>query len=313
MYARLKVALVISLACLVLGLALVWGYAMRRKVAIRSVQLAQEIAAREAATLEFDAILRERRRLANDLHDTLEQAQLNKLERICQKLALKPSDHLLEIGTGWGSMAIYAATHYGCKVTTTTISREQHDYAAEKIREAGLESQITLLFQDYRDLTGTYDKLVSIEMIEAVGDDFLDQYFAKCSSLLKDDGLMVLQAITIADQRYSHYVKEVDFIKRYIFPGGCLPSIQRMSNAVADYTDLVLRQVQDIGLDYARTLQDWCHNFMASRDKLHQLGYDDQFIRLWHFYLCYCEGGFLERATSAVHLVFTKPMNRNKI
>ncbi|WP_233077862.1 SAM-dependent methyltransferase [Rheinheimera soli] len=244
---------------------------------------------------------------------TLEQAQLNKLKSICDKLQLKESDHLIEIGTGWGSMAIFAARNYGCKVTTTTISREQHDYAAQQIREAGLESQITLLFQDYRDLTGTYDKLVSIEMIEAVGDEFLDQYFAKCSSLLKEDGLMVLQAITIADQRYSHYVKEVDFIKRYIFPGGCLPSIQRMSNAVANYTDLVLRQVQDIGLDYARTLQDWCHNFMASRDKLHQLGYDDQFIRLWHFYLCYCEGGFLERATSAVHLVFTKPMNRNKI
>lgn len=244
---------------------------------------------------------------------TLEQGQLNKLKSICDKLQLKSTDHLIEIGTGWGSMAIFAARNYGCKVTTTTISREQHDYAAEKIREAGLESQITLLFQDYRDLTGTYDKLVSIEMIEAVGDEFLDQYFAKCSSLLKEDGLMVLQAITIADQRYNHYVKEVDFIKRYIFPGGCLPSIQRMSNAVANYTDLVLRQVQDIGLDYARTLQDWCHNFMASRDKLHQLGYDDQFIRLWHFYLCYCEGGFLERATSAVHLVFTKPMNRNKV
>lgn len=243
---------------------------------------------------------------------TLAEAQQHKLAQICQRLQLSPQDHLIEIGTGWGSMAIYAAQHYGCKVTTTTISQQQYDYTAERIRELGLEQQITLLFKDYRELEGTYDKLVSIEMIEAVGDEFLDDYFEKCSSLLKPDGIMVLQAITMVDNRYQQYVREVDFIKRYIFPGGCLPSISRMANAVADKTDLVIRQVQDIGFDYARTLKDWCDNFMAQRDAVHQLGYDDNFIRLWHFYLCYCEGGFRERATSAVHLVLTKPENRSQ-
>lgn len=242
---------------------------------------------------------------------TLEQAQQHKLQQICERLQLKASDHLLEIGTGWGSMAIYAAQHYGCKVTTTTISQQQYDYTKARIAELGLQDKITLLFEDYRLLTGTYDKLVSIEMIEAVGDDFLDNYFEKCSSLLKQDGIMVLQAITMVDHRYQQYVREVDFIKRYIFPGGCLPSISRMASAVANKTDLVIRQVQDIGFDYARTLKDWCDNFMAQRDAVHQLGYDDNFIRLWHFYLCYCEGGFRERATSAVHLVLSKPQNRS--
>lgn len=242
---------------------------------------------------------------------TLEQAQQHKLQQICERLQLKASDHLLEIGTGWGSMAIYAAQHFGCKVTTTTISQQQYDYTKARVAELGLQGKITLLFEDYRLLTGTYDKLVSIEMIEAVGDDFLDNYFEKCSSLLKPDGIMVLQAITMVDHRYQQYVSEVDFIKRYIFPGGCLPSISRMASAVAKNTDLVIRQVQDIGFDYARTLKDWCDNFMAQRDAVHQLGYDDNFIRLWHFYLCYCEGGFRERATSAVHLVLSKPQNRS--
>lgn len=185
---------------------------------------------------------------------SLADAQQHKLQQICQRLQLTAADHLIEIGTGWGSMAIYAAQHYGCKVTTTTISREQYDYTQARISELGLEQQITLLFQDYRELEGTFDKLVSIEMIEAVGDDFLDDYFEKCSSLLKPDGIMVLQAITMVDNRYQQYVREVDFIKRYIFPGGCLPSISRMASAVADKTDLVIRQVQDIGFDYARTL-----------------------------------------------------------
>jgi cyclopropane-fatty-acyl-phospholipid synthase len=242
---------------------------------------------------------------------TLAQAQQYKLQQICERLQLKASDHLIEIGTGWGSMAIYAAQHYGCKVTTTTISQQQYDYTKARVEALGLEDKITLLFEDYRLLTGTYDKLVSIEMIEAVGDDFLDNYFEKCSSLLKPDGIMVLQAITMVDHRYQQYVREVDFIKRYIFPGGCLPSISRMATAVATKTDLVIRQVQDIGFDYARTLKDWCDNFMAQRDAVHQLGYDDNFIRLWHFYLCYCEGGFRERATSAVHLVLSKPQNRS--
>ncbi|MDX1538658.1 cyclopropane-fatty-acyl-phospholipid synthase family protein [Arsukibacterium sp.] len=241
----------------------------------------------------------------------LAMAQQHKLQQICDKLQLKPTDHLIEIGTGWGGMAIYAAQHYGCKVTTTTISEEQFAYAKAKVHALGLQEQITLLFDDYRDLTGQFDKLVSIEMIEAVGDNYLDEYFQKCADLLKPDGLMVLQAITIVDQRYQQYVREVDFIKRYVFPGGCLPSISRMATAVSRKTDLVIRQVQDIGFDYAKTLKLWCDNFMHQRDAVHQLGYDDNFIRLWHFYLCYCEGGFMERATSAVHMVLSKPDNRS--
>jgi len=241
----------------------------------------------------------------------LAQAQQHKLQMICEKLQLKPADQLIEIGTGWGSMAIFAAQHYGCKVTTTTISQQQYDYTKARIEALGLQQQITLLLQDYRDLTGQYDKLVSIEMIEAVGEDYLDTYFEKCASLLKPDGLMVLQAITIVDQRYSQYVREVDFIKRYVFPGGCLPSVSRMTDAISRKTDFAVRHLQDIGFDYARTLKDWCDNFMHARDKVHQLGYDDNFVRLWHFYLCYCEGGFRERATSAVHLVLSKPQNRS--
>ncbi len=243
----------------------------------------------------------------------LAEAQQHKLRLLCDKLQLTPNDHLLEIGTGWGSLAIFAAKNYGCKVTTTTISREQHDYAAAQIEAAGLGDRITLLFEDYRLLTGEYDKLVSIEMIEAVGHEFLSTYFAKCSQLLKPNGLMVLQAITIADQRYDIYRKEVDFIKKFVFPGGCLPSMTRMTQALTSHTDFVVRHVQDIGLDYARTLADWCSNFMAARDAVHQLGYDDRFVRLWHFYLCYCEGGFLERTTSAVHLVLTKPGFKQKV
>lgn len=241
----------------------------------------------------------------------LAQAQQHKLRLIAQRLQLKSTDHLLEIGTGWGSMAIFAAQQYGCKVTTTTISQQQYDYAKARIDALGLQQQVTLLFSDYRDLEGQYDKLVSIEMIEAVGDEFLDTYFEKCSSLLKADGLMVIQAITMVDHRYRQYVREVDFIKRYVFPGGCLPSIARMAEAVSENTDLVMRHLQDIGFDYARTLKHWCENFMQARDKVHQLGYDDNFVRLWHFYLCYCEGGFLERATSVVHMVLAKPENRS--
>jgi cyclopropane-fatty-acyl-phospholipid synthase len=248
-----------------------------------------------------------------DANTDLAQAQQHKLQLICDRLQLKADDHLLEIGTGWGGMAIFAAQHYGCQVTTTTISQQQYDFAKARIAELGLEDKITLLFNDYRDLNGQFDKLVSIEMIEAVGEQYLDTYFEKCASLLKADGLMVLQAITIVDQRYQQYVKEVDFIKRYVFPGGSLPSVSRMTDAINRKTDLVVRQLQDIGFDYARTLKHWCDNFMQSRDKVHQLGYDDNFVRLWHFYLCYCEGGFIERATSAVHLVLSKPQNRNVI
>lgn len=242
--------------------------------------------------------------------DSLEQAQLNKLERICQKLALQPSDHLLEIGTGWGSMALYAASHYGCRVTTTTLSREQHAYTERRIREMGLQDRVTLLLEDYRDLKGQYDKLVSIEMIEAVGHRYLPTYFEQCARLLKPDGLMLLQAITIRDQRYEQACSSVDFIQRYIFPGGALPSVQKMLDVVTRHTDFNLHHMEDFGLHYARTLRLWHENLRQARQRLEQLGYDDYFYRLWEFYLCYCEGGFLERTIGTAQLLLAKPAAR---
>lgn len=242
--------------------------------------------------------------------DTLEQGQLNKLQRICQKLELKASDHLLEIGTGWGSMALYAATHYGCKVTTTTLSQQQYAYTQKRIEEQGLQDRITLLLEDYRDLKGQYDKLVSIEMIEAVGHRFLPTYFKQCSHLLKDGGLMLLQAITMRDQRYAQAKKSVDFIQRYIFPGGALPSVTAMLNCINTHTDMNLHHMEDFGLHYARTLRFWHENLRRSRSTLEVLGYDETFYRLWEFYFCYCEGGFLERSIGTTHLLLAKPSAR---
>ena len=239
--------------------------------------------------------------------DTLEQAQLNKLQRICQKLDLKPADHLLEIGTGWGSMALYAAQHYGCKVTTTTLSKEQFDYTQTRIEALGLQEQVTLLLEDYRDLTGQYDKLVSIEMIEAVGHHFLPSYFKQCARLLKPHGLMLLQAITIREQRYEQAKSSVDFIQRYIFPGGALPSVQKMLEIVGKDTDMNLMHMEDFGLHYAKTLRLWHENFRRAHGRLTELGYDEYFLRLWEFYLCYCEGGFLERGIGTAQLLLAKP------
>ncbi|WP_137974073.1 cyclopropane-fatty-acyl-phospholipid synthase family protein [Pseudomonas sp. F(2018)] len=242
--------------------------------------------------------------------DSLEQAQLNKLERICQKLALRPEDHLLEIGTGWGSMAIYAATHYGCRVTTTTLSREQYDYTRQRIEQQGLQQRVTLLLQDYRDLEGQYDKLVSIEMVEAVGHRYLPDYFRQCSRLLKADGLMLLQSITIRDQRYEQACRSVDFIQRYIFPGGALPSVHKLLQVVTAETDMNLHHMEDFGLHYARTLRLWHDNLRRARHQLEQLGYDEYFYRLWEFYLCYCEGGFLERSIGTAQLLLAKEAAR---
>ena len=243
---------------------------------------------------------------------TLEQASFNKLDMICKKLDLNISDHLLEIGTGWGGMAIHAAKYYGCKVTTTTISQQQYDYAKRRIIEEGLEDKITLLFKDYRELEGHYDKLVSIEMIEAVGLNNLDIYFMKCSSLLKNNGMMCLQGITIADQRFDQAKREVDFIQKYIFPGGSLPSVTIMSETIMKHTDMHIFDLEDIGPHYARTLKDWRERFFQNESKIRQLGYGDSFIRLWEFYLCYCEGGFMERSISTVHLLLTKPECRRE-
>ncbi|MDK2597397.1 SAM-dependent methyltransferase [Pseudoalteromonas obscura] len=238
---------------------------------------------------------------------TLEAAQQHKLKQICEQVDLNKSDHVIEIGTGWGAFAIYAAQNYGCKVTTTTISEEQYAYVSQRINELGLQEQITLLKDDYRELGGKFDKLVSIEMIEAVGHDYLAGFFEKCSALLKPDGVMLIQAITIACQRYHHYLKNSDFIQQYIFPGGCLPSITEMSKQICNSTDLVVHSVKDIGLHYAKTLYDWRERFDKAWPSLDNKKFDQQFYRLWEFYLCYCEGGFKQRATSAVHLVARKP------
>ncbi|MEX3773805.1 class I SAM-dependent methyltransferase [Pseudomonas sp. MYb118] len=243
----------------------------------------------------------------HSFEDSLEQAQLNKLARICRKLDLKASDHLLEIGTGWGTMALYAAQHYGCTVTTTTLSQKQYDFTARRIEALGLQDQVTLLLKDYRDLTGQYDKLVSIEMIEAVGHRFMPVYFKQCAHLLKSNGLMLLQAITIREQRYEQARRSVDFIQRYIFPGGALPSVQKMLEIVSRDTDMNLLHMEDFGLHYARTLRLWHENFRRAQGQLRELGYDECFLRLWEFYLCYCEGGFLERTIGTAQLLLAKP------
>ena len=237
----------------------------------------------------------------------LDQAQLHKLDTICQRLDLKPGETLLEIGTGWGALAIYAAQHYGVHVTTTTISDAQHDHAQARIEALGLTDNITLLKEDYRALTGQYDKLVSIEMIEAVGHEYLASFFATCNKHLKPQGKMLIQAITIADQRYHSYRKGVDFIQRYIFPGGCLPSVSVMADNISNKTDMVITGLHDIGQDYAKTLNHWQQRFDDSLEQVKALGYDDTFIRLWKFYFSYCEGAFLERNISSVHLIAAKP------
>ena len=241
---------------------------------------------------------------------TLEEASINKMDRICKKLDLKPADHLLEIGTGWGGMALYAAKHYGCRVTSTTISNEQFAYAKRRVAEEGLQDQITLLLKDYRELTGSYDKLVSVEMVEAVGHDFLNTYFEKCSSLLKPDGLMLIQSITIKDQRYKFALENPDFIKKFIFPGGFLPSISVIGKAVRDATDLQMVHLEQFGRSYAKTLNHWRNNFLKNLKKIEQLGYDKRFQRMWEYYLAYCEGAFLEHYINCAQIVFEKPEYR---
>ena len=238
---------------------------------------------------------------------SLEDASIEKLDRICRKLDLTADDNIVEIGTGWGGFAIYAAKHYGCHVTTTTISRQQYEWAENAIRDEGLEDRITLLFKDYRDLDGKFDKLVSIEMIEAVGHQFHSTYFRKCCELLKPDGQMLLQAITIADQNYDSYRKSVDFINRYIFPGGCLTSVTDMTRTMTEHTDMRVIHVEDIGPHYATTLRHWHDRFIAHLDGVSEQGYSNTFIRMWQFYLAYCESAFLERATGNVHMLMMRP------
>ena len=237
---------------------------------------------------------------------SLEEAQVNKLTRICEQLELKETDHLLEVGSGWGGLAIFAAKNYGCRVTTTTISDEQFAYAKNRIDSEGLSEQINLLSKDYRSLEGTYEKVVSVEMIEAVGRKYLSGYFSKLNDLLKPSGLLMLQAITIADQRYKSYRNSEDFIQKHIFPGGFLPSLFLISKIITNSTELILRDVKDIGLDYAKTLSHWHENLIDKKQFLKQIGYDDRFYNLWSYYLGYCEGGFLERRISASQILMSK-------
>jgi len=241
---------------------------------------------------------------------TLHEASVNKNDLICRKLELGPDDHVLEIGTGWGGFALHAASHYGCRVTTTTISSQQYEMARQRVKQAGLEDRITLLLQDYRELQGTYDKLVSIEMIEAVGHQYFDTYFRKCSELLEPDGMMLIQSITINDQQYAAARDSVDFIKRFIFPGGCLPSVAVLAQCVASVTDMRVIHLQDIGPHYARTLREWRTRFVSRLAQVSKLGYSKSFQRMWMYYLCYCEGGFIERNIGALQLLLAKPLAR---
>ncbi len=243
--------------------------------------------------------------------DTLELASVRKLDRICRKLRLQPGDRVVEIGTGWGGFALHAARHYGCHVTTTTISRQQHALASTRIAKAGLQQQVTLLLEDYRDLGGTFDKLVSIEMVEAIGASQLDTYFAKIGSLLKPDGLALIQAITIEDHRYAQALSSVDFIKRHVFPGSFIPSIAAMIAAKSRSSDMALTHLEDFGSSYARTLSAWRERFLARLPDVRAQGYDERFIRMWEFYLAYCEGGFRERSIGVAQLLLAKPGNRH--
>ncbi len=244
---------------------------------------------------------------------TLHEASVAKYDRICRKLRLAPGDHLVEIGTGWGGFALHAVLNYGVRVTTTTISDQQYQYAQTRFKSAGADDRIRLLKQDYRDLTGRYDKLVSIEMIEAVGHQYLPVFFKSCSRLLKDDGIMALQAITISDQAFERHKRSVDFIKRYIFPGSCIPSVTAIGNAIARGTDLRLVHLEDITVHYSRTLREWRNRFLANLDTVRAMGFPEPFIRMWEFYLCYCEAGFTERYIGDVQMLFAKSKSRRAI
>ncbi len=243
---------------------------------------------------------------------TLEEAQEAKIDRLCRKLQLTADDHLLEIGTGWGSFAVHAAGRYGCRVTTTTISPSQHAVAVQRVAAAGLEDRVEILQKDYRDLTGTYSKIVSVEMIEAVGHRYLPTFFATLDRLLRPDGLVALQAITIADRNYEAALQSVDFIQRYIFPGGFIPSLTALATAASRSSGLTPLHVEDLGLHYAETLCHWRDRFEAARDRILAQGYPERFLRLWRYYLCYCEGGFRERVIGDAQILFAGPQFRGQ-
>ena len=238
---------------------------------------------------------------------SMEEASLAKYDRLCQKLDLRPSDHLLEIGTGWGGLALHAAGKYGCRVTTTTISPSQYEYACERVAQAGLADRVTLLLEDYRDVHGQYDKLISIEMIEAVGHEFFDTFFRVCSERLTPNGLMALQAIAISDREYERAKRTVDFVRKHIFPSGSLPSLEVMIDCVARTGDMRMVHLEDITPHYAETLRRWRQRFVANWETIRGMGYSETFMRMWEFYLVYCEGGFDAGRSTSLQLVLAKP------
>lgn len=243
---------------------------------------------------------------------TLESASTAKIDRICRKLQLSSHDHVLEIGTGWGGFALHAARRYGCKITTTTISEQQYLLTRERVNAAGLADRITVLMEDYRELSGQFDKVVSIEMVEAVGHQYLADYFAICSRLLRPEGMLLLQAITIADQHYERAKRSVDFIKQYVFPGGCLPSVTAMMGAITGATDFRLFHLEDFGVHYATTLRRWRERFKCNAPQIRALGYSERVMRTWDFYFGYCEGGFAERFLGTVQMLLVKPRCRRE-
>nr|HPG94912.1 cyclopropane-fatty-acyl-phospholipid synthase family protein [Dokdonella sp.] len=293
------------------GLLRAWGALMRntRKGSRRNIAAHYDLG-NDPFKLFLDDNLMYSSAIYESEHETIDVASARKLDRICRKLQLGPQHHVLEIGTGWGGFALHAATHSGCRVTTTTISREQHDLARKRIDAAGLGDRVTLLLEDYRDLKGSYDRVVSIEMIEAIGHQYLDSYFRTVNRLLKPDGMALIQAITIEDHRYKQALKAVDFIKRHIFPGSFIPSISVMGSAIGRNSDMKLYNLEDIGPSYALTLRAWRTRFLDRISDVRALGYPERFIRMWVFYLTYCEGGFLERSIGDVQMLLCKPAAR---
>lgn len=293
------------------GLLRAWGALMRntRKGSRRNIAAHYDLG-NDLFKLFLDDNLMYSSAIYESEHETIDVASARKLDRICRKLQLGPQHHVLEIGTGWGGFALHAATHSGCRVTTTTISREQHDLARKRIDAAGLGDRVTLLLEDYRDLKGSYDRVVSIEMIEAIGHQYLDSYFRTVNRLLKPDGMALIQAITIEDHRYKQALKAVDFIKRHIFPGSFIPSISVMGSAIGRNSDMKLYNLEDIGPSYALTLRAWRTRFLDRISEVRALGYPERFIRMWVFYLTYCEGGFLERSIGDVQMLLCKPAAR---
>lgn len=247
----------------------------------------------------------------DDADRSLEDAQSAKLDRICRKLDLQPEHHVLEIGTGWGSFAVHAAHHYGCRVTTTTLSDAQYARATERVAQAGLADRVTVLQCDYRDLEGQYDRLVSIEMIEAVGHANLPTFFRCCGERLRPDGRMLLQVITTSDREYERYRRSVDFIQRYVFPGSLCPALSALTGAMARSSDLRITHLEDLSADYERTLHEWRDRFWDRIEDVRAQGYPERFVRLWDYYLQYCEAGFAERHIGDLQLVLARPGNRD--